>query len=243
MADTFLANRKEDWEQLKYLASHKARVYQTGRSLGVPRMQLLMHDLRKFTPSEWKPYREYWFDKDGPNKADIIAFKKAVVHHKKNNPHHNYKGAPLNTQLEAVSDWYSVGPKKTKPFKQWAKENMNNFPLSEATKEYILKTAKADFIGPEPTKIYKAQALATKYGPMAKKIGPWMPVVGTAVGMLYKGLRAAHANRVIPRQGIMGKVQQFAKAHNMPNVEREPGLYTGATVAGLGLLGNSIFNE
>jgi hypothetical protein len=46
----FWENRKEDWEQLKYLIKHKKDVYQSGRELGAPRLQLLMHDRTKFRP-------------------------------------------------------------------------------------------------------------------------------------------------------------------------------------------------
>lgn len=49
-ASEFLNNRKADWRQLKYLAKHKKDVYQAGRELGAPRLQLLLHDRTKFKP-------------------------------------------------------------------------------------------------------------------------------------------------------------------------------------------------
>jgi len=138
MSDTFLSNRREDIDQLIYLLKHKAGVYHQGRKLDVPRIQLLKHDIRKFTPAEWKPYREYWFDKDGPTQQDTNVFREAVKHHKKNNPHHHYKNAPRRVQFEAVADWYSAGPKKDLPFEDWVKKNVGNFPLPENTKKELM---------------------------------------------------------------------------------------------------------
>lgn len=130
MPDTFFSNRLEDIEQLKYLLTHKYRIYKAGRQLGVPRLQLLKHDITKFLPREWVPYREHFFD--DPNVEDIRRFREAVILHKRT-PHHQGT-APL----EAVADWYAAGKKKQIPFKQWVKENMKTFPLTEETKEVIM---------------------------------------------------------------------------------------------------------
>ena len=131
MPDTFFSNRLEDVAQLKYLLRHKYNVYKAGRQLGVPRLQLLKHDITKFLPREWVPYRERFFDE--PNAEDIRRFKEAVTLHKRA-PHHHYEQEPL----EAVADWYSSGKKKEIPYKQWVKENMQTFPLTEETKEIIM---------------------------------------------------------------------------------------------------------
>jgi len=40
----FIDNRKEDLDQLMYLAHHKKNVYSGGRELGAPRTQLIKHD-------------------------------------------------------------------------------------------------------------------------------------------------------------------------------------------------------
>lgn len=49
---SFIENRKADLAQLKYLAKHKKDVYQSGRELGAPRGQLLLHDWDKFKPGK-----------------------------------------------------------------------------------------------------------------------------------------------------------------------------------------------
>ena len=148
MPDNFLSNRVEDVKQLKYLLGHKYNVYKAGRTLDVPRIQLLKHDLRKFSPKEWTPYREFFFDKDGPNKTDIVNFKRAVKHHKTNNPHHQGQ-APL----ESVADWYSAGEPKKIPFKQWVRKNMNTFQLSDKVKEQLLAKTAAGEDRPKNKKI------------------------------------------------------------------------------------------
>jgi len=118
----FWENRKEDWEQLKYLIKHKKDVYQSGRELGAPRLQLLMHDRTKFRPKNWTPYREYWFGEDGyyqnnNNRKDIPKdrkedFKDAVKDHFSSEDHHQHKDprnipmskVPLNDRKEMLSD-------------------------------------------------------------------------------------------------------------------------------------------
>lgn len=41
---SFIEDRKADAKQLGYLLKHKKDVYQSGRELGAPRLQLLKHD-------------------------------------------------------------------------------------------------------------------------------------------------------------------------------------------------------
>ena len=47
------------WEYISYLARHKLYVYREGRSLGLGRWQLLIHDWSKLLPSEWFGYVEW----------------------------------------------------------------------------------------------------------------------------------------------------------------------------------------
>jgi hypothetical protein len=46
---------------LKYIIEHKKNVFIEGRKLGLSRWQLLKHDLSKFSRSEFKQYRDYFF--------------------------------------------------------------------------------------------------------------------------------------------------------------------------------------
>ena len=128
----FLANRKEDWEQLKYILKHKADVYKHGRELGVPRMQLLLHDRTKFNPKAWTPYREYFFGEDGfydqkGNKElipeDVVKdFTPHKIKHYISEDHHMYReprdihisDIPKNVQKEMLADWYSVSKSMSK---------------------------------------------------------------------------------------------------------------------------------
>lgn len=128
----FIDNRKEDWEQLKYLTKHKYDVYKAGREMDAPRLQLLAHDHTKFYPSNWTPYREYWFGEKGvkskSNNVDpevLKNFKEAVQRHYHAEKHHSHKvgvEADSNTKKEMLADWYAVS-KHTKPntpdFKTW----------------------------------------------------------------------------------------------------------------------------
>lgn len=51
LVKSFIENRKGDARQLRYLIRHKADVYKSGRELGAPRIQLLLHDWSKLKPS------------------------------------------------------------------------------------------------------------------------------------------------------------------------------------------------
>lgn len=123
---------------LWYVLKHKAYVLWAGLVLGVPLWQLLIHDLSKFSRTEWSPYVNRFF---GPNAyrpaagstgyrhkpGDDPAFDAAWEHHWRNNPHHwNYwndamwgDAAPLRMPeryaREMVSDWYGAGMAQGKP--------------------------------------------------------------------------------------------------------------------------------
>ena len=57
---------------LKYIIEHKKNVFIEGRKLGLSRWQLLKHDLSKFSRSEFKQYRDYFF---GVNCGDCDHLK------------------------------------------------------------------------------------------------------------------------------------------------------------------------
>ena len=147
MSDTFIANRKEDLKQLGYLLKHKEQVFRAGRQLGLPIGQLFKHDLSKFSPKEWKPYREYLVDKQRRS-GDYEAFREAVEKdHYPRNKHQvkhwkNLQTMPNRYQLEALADWYSVNKihgHTNATFPNWIKQHLTTLPVTDTTKEMVLK--------------------------------------------------------------------------------------------------------
>lgn len=140
----FFKRLHDNWENLAYNVKHKWNIIGPGRDLDVPWGQLLKHDLSKFTPSEWGPYRDFFFSDKGlqgdPNNVDpevYKKFKKAIKHHYEHNPHHTKKypkQSEITTKhkLESIADQYSAGKtqakdKKFPDFKTWYKsQNISN---------------------------------------------------------------------------------------------------------------------
>lgn len=105
-------NRKEDLEQLKYLAKHKYYVYKGGKELGVDMMPLLLHDWSKLKPSIWVPYREFFYGGHGKDPEIYADFRRAVHEHAASEQHHDYKyknpSGTIKPGLESFADWWSV---------------------------------------------------------------------------------------------------------------------------------------
>jgi hypothetical protein len=95
------------------LYDHKKKVYKAGRTLGAPRMQLLMHDIDKLDPRIAKPYTRFFVEKDR-SKESVKNFIKAVKVHKPRNAHHirPMQTAPKNVRREIVADWYASQTRK-----------------------------------------------------------------------------------------------------------------------------------
>ena len=109
------AIRLHDWDYLKYLLSHKANMWGPGRDIGVSRKTLLMHDMDKFQPNRFRQYSDWFFGPEGVKGTKNPELKKrwrqTVDEHYANNLHHAHKldkEQPLENQLEALVDWYSV---------------------------------------------------------------------------------------------------------------------------------------
>lgn len=114
------------WRYLKYVLKHKYFVFIAGRKLNLSIMQLLMHDLSKFSRAEWTPYADYFY---GPRSStrtqtalEKLAFDKAWLHHQHCNPHHwqhyvlredsgktKLLPMPMKYILEMVADWQGAG--------------------------------------------------------------------------------------------------------------------------------------
>lgn len=132
------AELKDDWSNLKYITKHKYNIIGPGRDLGLGYGQLLKHDLSKLSPSEWGPYRDYWFsDKGvtGKNDPEIRKiFRTAATKHKAKNPHHTQSDTdPFKYRLEEVVDWYASAktqtsdPKNFPEFISWYSANRERF--------------------------------------------------------------------------------------------------------------------
>lgn len=110
-----------NWENLKYLIDHKINVVKAGREFDAPLLTLLAHDHSKFKPSNWGPYRDWFFGPEGrlaetPNPEVYSKFRTAVNRHYEAEKHHLHKrpdptaieDIPLNTRREILADWYSL---------------------------------------------------------------------------------------------------------------------------------------
>lgn len=141
---------------LRYVAKHKRYVYQEGRKLGVPILQLLTHDLSKFRPSEWVPYVNTFYGTDKEKKASKDAFDAAWLAHIHRNPHHwqhwllkEDSGAlkplviPARYVHEMLADWAGAGKaiNGTEDVANWYaknKEKMILHPLTRAVVETLI---------------------------------------------------------------------------------------------------------
>jgi hypothetical protein len=95
------------WRYLVYVLKHKWFVLVAGLHLGAPLWRLLIHDLSKFRPSEWKPYVDKFYNPALQHAETWDAFARygvcelaplgffaedrftvAFLHHCRRNPHH-----------------------------------------------------------------------------------------------------------------------------------------------------------
>ena len=144
---------KEDWTYGKYVTKHKANIISPMLQMHLPITQALAHDLSKYRPSEFKPYRDWFVGKKGLHGThDDDTYKKwreAVSLHYGRNMHHwrkrglDWRDVPLKYRMESVADWYSVGktnrPKGTKfpSFKEWYSEREKGLPVDPGARNEI----------------------------------------------------------------------------------------------------------
>lgn len=116
----------DHWRYMMYVLRHKYFVFVGGRRLGVPIMQLVLHDWTKFLLIEWFAYVARM--KDGRNStweraADTPEYARAWRHHWAANPHHwvhwviNDVALPMPEKyiLEMIADWFGAGMAQHKP--------------------------------------------------------------------------------------------------------------------------------
>lgn len=139
----------KNWKYLKYIFWHKLCVYQYGRKVGLPVLQLLIHDWQKFMPSEWVPYREFFY-----GERDHDAFLRAWNHHLKYGPHHwqywvlikddgTTKCLPMPDKYrrEMVADWRGAGRAITgkEDALKWYTERREGISLHKDTRRWLEK--------------------------------------------------------------------------------------------------------
>jgi hypothetical protein len=71
---------REHLAYLRHLLAHKFLVFQEGRKLGLPAVQLLFHDASKFLPDEWRA--SVAFRRDGTPNPKVLR-----KHHRRNRHH------------------------------------------------------------------------------------------------------------------------------------------------------------
>src|SRR5688572_28319224 len=154
----------DHWNYLQYVLRHKWFVFRAGLSLGVPILQLIIHDWTKFLPSEWFPYVDFFFTKRNGKigagtkgyyhkPGDDIAFDTAWNHHQKLNPHHwqhwvlirdtddpKYLPLPMPERYakEMVADWIGAGKAQGTPDNmKWYQTNKDKMLLDSNTRAYV----------------------------------------------------------------------------------------------------------
>ena len=107
---------------LKTVNKHRYEVLKLCMKCGIP-LQGIVHDLSKYSPSEFIPSIHYWTGKISP--IDVETEKKgystAWLHHKGRNKHHyeywtdNYDSGTTYIEIpekyvrELVADWFAAG--------------------------------------------------------------------------------------------------------------------------------------
>lgn len=144
---------EEDENYAKYLLLHKLNIFKPGLKMGVSPITLVKHDLDKFTKKEWFPYVEHFEGLRGikgtNDPEEYGKWREVVEQHYKNNNHHYLKTGkkvPLENQMEALADWYSVTKSKndiagldTPSFEDWWKRRRDRFPISKELKLHVDK--------------------------------------------------------------------------------------------------------
>lgn len=103
----------------RYLIKHKYYVFKIGRMINISIIQLLKHDLSKFTPFEFIEYANTFCDKDGNKQYEPTkSFDDAWKRHIKYNKHHWEHYVNLETNIpstmpneyikEMLADWLAV---------------------------------------------------------------------------------------------------------------------------------------
>jgi hypothetical protein len=151
-------NYKQHLAYGKYVLYHKWCVIKSRQFGALSLTEAFLHDLSKFTPSEWFAYARTFYSADGQKHFKSSAeFKKAWLLHQRRNPHHweywllrNKDGSidpipiPLRYLREMVVDWIAAGLAITGRFEFFTwylihKSDMILHERTRATLEQMLK--------------------------------------------------------------------------------------------------------
>ncbi len=120
-----------------YLLKHKYLVFLKGRELGLPILQLLMHDYSKFSPDEWLAGVDY----NAGGKGSQIMLEK---HHKRNRHHPQYwvkngvaKPMPKHYRLEMIADWHAMDILKNDLSFDWYYREGYKLPFHPETRAWV----------------------------------------------------------------------------------------------------------
>lgn len=133
--DTILQNI----DYANYVAKHKYNLGTAGVKMGLSPWKIIAHDWSKFKPKSFDVYEDYWFGPTGIkgtlSPETLKAFRNEVQKHYETEAHHNHKlGLPqdLETQMEAIADWYSVSTNTQKiSFPRWWDLNKEKLLLNK----------------------------------------------------------------------------------------------------------------
>lgn len=144
---------------LSYVLRHKWYVFVECCKLGIP-WRGIVHDLSKFSPTEWFPYVETFYGKK-PSPRDTTgaydpskvggSFDLAWLHHQHHNPHHwqwwvlrgdsdaqKILPMPVTYAKEMLADWRGAGRAQGKPdTKAWYLANKDKMQLHLDTRRWI----------------------------------------------------------------------------------------------------------
>lgn len=146
-------------EYLRYIVRHKAYVFLECCRLGIP-WRGVVHDLSKFHPAEWLPYREYFYPEtvhdecvgSFSRRVRERAFDAAWLRHIHCNPHHwqhwllveddTGRGRalpmPENYVREMLADWRAMSRARGRDsVKDWYSEARKKMMLHETTEDLL----------------------------------------------------------------------------------------------------------
>ena len=114
---------------LAYITRHRAYVLYAGivQVGGIPLKTLLLHDLSKFTATEFPTYRQRFYGAENEEPPPQSAWDLAWLHHLHHNAHHPefwmIDGRPIPMPekyiREMVADWLAVSIEKKDDFRRW----------------------------------------------------------------------------------------------------------------------------
>jgi hypothetical protein len=149
------------YQYLKYVWRHKWFVFVASRKLGITWLGII-HDWSKLLPSEFLPYMEYFYGKDGASNRESSkdvhhkgiddAFDAAWNKHKNRNKHHwqwwilqedngPIKILPMEEKyiLEMIADWTGAGMAISgrKDWRPWYATQRETIQLHPETRDYV----------------------------------------------------------------------------------------------------------